>query len=89
MQLAARFDTSDSKKCVIVDKLQLIHTVHNLAEVLEHTPSVPPTLRDSNLKQYTRELQETYVEKYISQVKYLKFRLIWIYLYLVFIVIYK
>lgn len=65
--MAARFNSEDSKKGLCVDKLQVIHTLHNLAEVLESSPPVPPTLRDHVLREDCISLQEKYMEKYVSQ----------------------
>ncbi|KAK4881219.1 hypothetical protein RN001_004538 [Aquatica leii] len=67
LQLAARFDAEDNKKGVCVDKLQLIHTMYNLAEVIENHPPLHPTLRDDTLKQDYLNLQDKYMAKYITQ----------------------
>uniref|UniRef100_A0A1Y1LAC0 RING-type domain-containing protein n=3 Tax=Photinus pyralis TaxID=7054 RepID=A0A1Y1LAC0_PHOPY len=67
MQLAARFNNEEDKKQLTIDKLQLIHTMHNLAEIIETYPNMPPTLRDQQLRQDCLNLQEKYLEKYITQ----------------------
>ncbi|KAF5299240.1 hypothetical protein FQA39_LY02413 [Lamprigera yunnana] len=66
LQLAARFNAED-KNGVSVDKLQLIHSMYNLAEVIENHPPMHPTLRDDTLKQDCWALQEKYIGKFISQ----------------------
>lgn len=66
LQLADRF--SKEKEEVTLDKLQLIHTMHNLGEVLSTAPPVAPTLRDSSLREDCKKLEEKYIQKYISQV---------------------
>lgn len=66
LQLAERFNKE--KEDVTVDTLQLIHTMHNLAEVLITAPSVAPTLRDDSLREDCRKQEEKYIQKYITQV---------------------
>ncbi|XP_075238395.1 E3 ubiquitin-protein ligase SHPRH [Lycorma delicatula] len=47
-----------------VDTLQKIHSMHNLAELLEYAKlTVPPTLRDNTLRQDTAALEEVYLNK--------------------------
>ncbi|BES94744.1 SNF2 family N-terminal domain [Nesidiocoris tenuis] len=47
-----------------VDTLQLIHTMHNLAELLDlNVNHLPPTLRDSTLRQDAVALEESYLKK--------------------------
>lgn len=66
LQLADRF--GKEKEEVTVDSLQLIHTMHNLAELLVTAPPVAPTLRDGSLREDCKKLEEKYIQKYISQV---------------------
>lgn len=54
-----------------VDKLQRIHTLHNLNEVLFENKGVgiSPTLRDHSLKEECETYQYKYMDKYIKQSK--------------------
>ncbi|XP_018318562.1 E3 ubiquitin-protein ligase SHPRH [Agrilus planipennis] len=68
LQLAARFNGESQKtEGSTIDKLQLIHTMHNLADVLDMKPNVAPTLRDSTLRNDCRALQEKFIDKYIKE----------------------
>lgn len=60
----------DKEAFIKVDKLQQIHTLYNLNEVLSNKsyPTPPPTLRDETLKQDLELLQCKYMDKYIVEV---------------------
>ena len=53
------------------DSLQRLHTMANLAEMLEikKDESIPPTLRDSELRTEAKAIQDKYVAKYSTSVK--------------------
>lgn len=68
LQLSARFTDDKTSIKLAVDKLQLIHTMHNLSEILQITPDVEPTLRDDNLQRECGELEQRYIKKFINQV---------------------
>ncbi|GLV41293.1 uncharacterized protein CBL_04817 [Carabus blaptoides fortunei] len=59
----------DKEAFIKVDKLQQIHTLHNLSEVLGNKcyPTPPPTLRDDTLQQDLQMLQCKYMDKYIVE----------------------
>lgn len=57
--------SSEYKNIIKVDSLQMIHCLCNLAEVLEnHGTGIPPTLRDSKLREEAEELEKNYLENY-------------------------
>ncbi|KAK9884497.1 hypothetical protein WA026_007338 [Henosepilachna vigintioctopunctata] len=64
MQLSTRFSGKDSEHNLEVDTLQMIHTMHNLADLLDANDNVPPTLRDSSLRNDCRLLEQKYIEKF-------------------------
>jgi hypothetical protein len=55
----------ENKELIRADRLQQLHTLHNLAETLEGAakdiPGVAPTLRDSQLRQQAAVLRDAYV----------------------------
>ncbi|KAJ8966854.1 hypothetical protein NQ317_006639 [Molorchus minor] len=58
LQLAAQFSDDSTETKLTIDKLKVIHVMHNLAEVLDmHVPS-QPTLRDSTFKKGRVELEQ-------------------------------
>lgn len=63
LQLSQRF-----KAKLAVDNLQLIHTMHNLSEVLAACPPVQPTLRDHTMVEDCAELEKQHIIRYICQV---------------------
>lgn len=67
LDLAERF--SKENKEVTVDTLQLIHTMHNLAEILTTFETVPRSLQDISLRDDCKKHEEKYIQKYIIQVK--------------------
>lgn len=67
LQIAADFTSDRAKTLLSVDKLQLIHTMHNLAEIITATTDVGDTLRDHRLKEDCADLQDQYMQKYIIQ----------------------
>ncbi|CAG9838516.1 unnamed protein product [Diabrotica balteata] len=67
LQLVAKFSVENSKIKLTVDKPQVIHTLYNLAEVLDIYPPEHPTLRDSSLRNDCEELETKYLEKFISE----------------------
>ncbi|KAL3277364.1 hypothetical protein HHI36_012714 [Cryptolaemus montrouzieri] len=66
MQLAARFSEGKTEYNLTVDKLQLIHTMHNLADLIEANKNIPPTLHDSTLRSDCNKLEQKYIEKFTS-----------------------
>ncbi|XP_069684447.1 E3 ubiquitin-protein ligase SHPRH isoform X2 [Periplaneta americana] len=51
------------------DKLQMIHTLHNLADMLDgHHEGISPTLRDDKLREEARALEQKYMHKCDIQV---------------------
>ncbi|KAF4525763.1 hypothetical protein B566_EDAN002025 [Ephemera danica] len=58
-----------NKDKVKADRLQRVHTLHNLAELLEiHSDNlnIPRTTRDATLRQEAAELETTYLDKCIA-----------------------
>ncbi|ODN03793.1 E3 ubiquitin-protein ligase SHPRH [Orchesella cincta] len=52
------------------DSLQLLHTIENLAEILDgNHDGIPFTLRDESLRANASELREKYMKKYADAVK--------------------
>lgn len=71
-RLALWYTSEYENKCSMkVDKLQRIHTLHNLNEVLFEfkTAGIAPTLRDDKLKEECESYQYQYINKYIGQSK--------------------
>uniref|UniRef100_A0A0A9VZY3 E3 ubiquitin-protein ligase SHPRH n=2 Tax=Lygus hesperus TaxID=30085 RepID=A0A0A9VZY3_LYGHE len=59
----------DYEHVVKIDTLQMIHTLHNLAEALEnHGAGVPHTLRDASLREEANALEDYYLKKTEEQV---------------------
>ena len=55
------------KDKIKTDTLQRLHTVTNLAEILESNhEGIVPTLRDGKLREEAAELRERYLSKYIT-----------------------
>ncbi|CAH1988084.1 unnamed protein product [Acanthoscelides obtectus] len=67
LQLRATFSDGRAGTKLPVDKLQLVHTMHNLAEVLEQHPPKQPTLRDELLRKDCIEVEHKYMEKFINE----------------------
>ncbi|RZC37273.1 E3 ubiquitin-protein ligase SHPRH [Asbolus verrucosus] len=68
LQLFTRFTEEEKVAKLTVDKLQVIHSMHNLAEILDIFPSVADrTLRDETLRKDCAELEQKYIEKFIDQ----------------------
>nr|CAH7738165.1 unnamed protein product [Callosobruchus chinensis] len=67
LQLRARFSEGKKDTKLSVDKLQLVHTMHNLAEVLEQNPPDHPTLRDEFLRKDCIEVEQQYMEKFLHE----------------------
>lgn len=60
----------ENKEKVTADRLQRIHTLYNLAELLDsHPEGIPPTLRDANLRQEASDLETSYLNKCIALVR--------------------
>ena len=59
------------KDSVKTDSLQRLHTLHNLAEVLQRAPagSVPPTLRDDSLDEEAAALRQRYLGRALASVE--------------------
>ncbi|OWF36325.1 E3 ubiquitin-protein ligase SHPRH [Mizuhopecten yessoensis] len=58
------WSVEEHKDYLRTDKLQLLHTLYNLNEILSLKPDgVAPTLRDSLLKQQADDLRENYMSK--------------------------
>nr|CAD7260465.1 unnamed protein product [Timema shepardi] len=56
------------KESLKTDKLQLIHALHNLTEILDvHKSKIPPTLRDDKLREEAKSLEEKYMAKHEAQ----------------------
>ncbi|XP_074033441.1 E3 ubiquitin-protein ligase SHPRH isoform X2 [Leptinotarsa decemlineata] len=66
-KLVARFSGEQGEIKLTVDKPQVIHTLYNLAEVLDNFKPDQPTLRDGNLRNDCKDLEEKYMEKFISE----------------------
>lgn len=68
LQIIAEYD---KHKFINIDKLQRIHTLYNLNEVLsdKNYPSPPPTLRDDKLLEECELVQRQYMEKYINETR--------------------
>ena len=60
----------EHKEKIKTDTLQKLHSVTNLAELLEAShEGIPPTLRDDKLRDEALELKSKYLEKYTTAVK--------------------
>jgi hypothetical protein len=75
LQLYTRFTEEEKVAKLTVDRLQVIHTMHNLAEILEMCPVEDRTLRDDTLRKDCADLEQKYIERFISQVGFCNFRL--------------
>lgn len=56
---------------VKTDTMQRIHTLHNLAELLQTAPKglIPPTLRDDQLVEEAEQLKKHYLGRALTQVE--------------------
>lgn len=70
LQISADFTPEKAKTPLSIDKLQLIHTMHNLAEIIVTCTDVGDTLRDHRLKEDCAALQDEYLQKYINRVSH-------------------
>lgn len=63
--------SDELKNSIKTDTLQLLHTMHNLADILSTAPAgtVPPTLRDSYLLTEAQQLRNHYLERVSAQVE--------------------
>ncbi|CAH0562699.1 unnamed protein product [Brassicogethes aeneus] len=66
LQLSENFKLKENG-ALQVDTLQLIHTLHNLAEVIENAENVTPTLHDNTLKIDCIKQEEKYIGKFINE----------------------
>ncbi|KAK9507279.1 hypothetical protein O3M35_007174 [Rhynocoris fuscipes] len=63
LQLSEEF-----KSLASIDTLQMIHTLYNLAEVIQdHRDRIPPTLRDDKLLEDAFALEQSFLERYDKQ----------------------
>ncbi|XP_060526176.1 E3 ubiquitin-protein ligase SHPRH isoform X2 [Cylas formicarius] len=68
LQLASEMSGEEKKGKLTIDKLPLIHAMHNLAEVLEaHPPTSEHTLRDDTLRRDCADLEQRYIDKFVSE----------------------
>ncbi|XP_044258765.1 E3 ubiquitin-protein ligase SHPRH [Tribolium madens] len=68
LQLYTRFTEEEKISKLQVDKLQVIHTMYNLAEILDaNTGKFARTLRDENLRKDCADLEQKYIERFINQ----------------------
>ncbi|XP_008201431.1 E3 ubiquitin-protein ligase SHPRH isoform X2 [Tribolium castaneum] len=68
LQLYTRFTEEEKISKLNVDKLQVVHTMHNLAEILDANPGkFARTLRDENLRKDCADLEQKYIERFINQ----------------------
>lgn len=67
LQIISEYDNHDFIK---IDKLQRIHTLYNLNEILKdpRNRNLPPTLRDENLTDECEKIEKQYMEKFVSEV---------------------
>lgn len=68
LQLSSRFCAKNSEVKLAVDKLLLIHAMHNLVEVFNISKPDQPTLRDESLQNDCLKLEKEYMEKFITKV---------------------
>lgn len=68
LQLSSRFSGKNSEANIAVDKLLLIHAMHNLAEIFDSCAPNQPTIRDGRLRTDCLELEKEYIEKFIQKV---------------------
>lgn len=68
MHLSARFSEDKTQNHLSVDKLQLIHTMHNLADLIDKNPGITPTLRDASLRNDCKILEQNFIQKFINNV---------------------
>ena len=64
--------SEQNKEMIRADKLQKLHTLHNLAQLLkegdsEGLPGVPHTLRDSTLQAEAQSLRDGYLAESIAK----------------------
>lgn len=62
----------DKNEFIKIDKLQRIHTLYNLNEIINdptYEQKPPPTLRDDKLFEECENVEKKYMEKYILQTK--------------------
>lgn len=69
LQLSSRFTEEKNENHLTIDKLQLVHTMYNLSEILSSCPPVQPTLRDHTIQDEYLLLEKRYMERYISEVR--------------------
>lgn len=67
LQLYTRFTEEEKIAKLSVDKLQVVHAMHNLAEVLDTCATNGATLRDDTLRRDCQEVEKKYIEKFINQ----------------------
>lgn len=62
--------TEEYREKIHIDSLQQIHTLTNLAEILQqHSEGIPPTLRDDSLLIEAKALEEKYMQNVIADVQ--------------------
>ncbi|KRT78222.1 hypothetical protein AMK59_6373, partial [Oryctes borbonicus] len=64
--LHTRFSDKSNEITLEIDKLQLIHTMHNLSETCQIHPSIPPTLRDASLSDECKAVEKEYMQRFIK-----------------------
>ena len=67
--LSSLRSAEENQSKIKTDTLQRLHTVTNLAELLDAGhEGIPPTLRDQKLKDEAEELKDKYLVKYSTAV---------------------
>ncbi|XP_066137838.1 E3 ubiquitin-protein ligase SHPRH isoform X1 [Euwallacea fornicatus] len=67
LQLASQFSQAEKEGRLTIDKLLLIHTMHNLAEVLSSFTPKDRTLRDDSLREDCAKVEKQYIEKFMKE----------------------
>lgn len=68
LQASAKFSGNRGEVKLTVDKLQLIHAMYNLSEIMLQYPPDEHTLHDSTLQNDCSDLEKQYLNKFINDV---------------------
>lgn len=68
IQLSKKYSCETKDIILNIDKLQLIHTMHNLNDVLIRFPNIQSTLRNEHLIEDCKKVELEYTERFEKQV---------------------
>lgn len=70
LRLHTRFTKEEKLSKLHIDKLQVIHTLYNLAEILDEQPEdFGRSVRETSLRKECAGMEQSYIERFTHEVK--------------------